>query len=219
MNNFLVKLRNNFITGVAVALPLIITVLLMWVLFQKVNIYLLKPAIDLLEPYLNVNWMIYIAKAGVFLIVVLFISLLGFAAKNIILMRLFGSIERFLTKVPLIGRFYKATKQISNAFLGVGKTVFKKVIVFEYPRKNVYSIGFVTSESEGEVQVKTNKKVLSVFLPTTPNPTSGVFLLVPIEEAIILDMSVEEALKMIISGGNVFPEYKIENIKEEKQHD
>ncbi len=216
MNSLLIRARNNFITGVAVLLPIVITILLIWFLFQKTNIYLLKPAINLLEPYLYATWMIYIAKIIIFLLVILLICSLGFAAKNIIMMRLFGGIEKFLTKVPLVGKFYKATKQISNAFLGAGKTIFKKVVVFEYPRKGVYSIGFVTSETEGEVQAKTNKKVLSVFLPTTPNPTSGVFLLVPVDEAIVLDMNVEEALKMIISGGNVLPEYKVKEIKERK---
>lgn len=207
MKKIILKLRNNFITGIAVTLPVLVTILVIWFLFTKLNIYLLNPAVNLLEQYLSIYWMEYIAKFVIFVIVFLFISLLGFATKSIITLRLLRGMEKLFTKVPLIGRVYKATRQISSAFLGEGKTMFMKVVLIEYPREKLYSIAFITRETKGEIQHKTEEEVLSAFVPTTPNPTSGVFVLVPKSDAIELDMSVEEGLKLVISGGSVIPDY------------
>jgi len=208
MKKIILSLRNNFMTGIAVTLPLFITFLLIWFLYTKLNMYILNPVIELLKPYLPLYWMKYFTKALALIVVLLLVCLLGVTARNIIIIRLFGAVENILAKVPIIGRIYKAIRQISSAVLGEGKTIFRKVIMVEYPRKGIYSIGFVTREGKGEIQYKTKKKILSVFVPTTPNPTSGVFLLVPEDEAVILDMTVGDALKMVISGGNVVPTYK-----------
>jgi len=211
MSKIIIRLRNNFITGFAVTLPLLLTIFIIWILYKKISIYLLNPVIEVIEPYLPLYWMIYFAKALALVIILLIVCLIGLAAKNIIMMKFFGGFENFLTRVPLIGRIYKAIRQISNAFLGEGKTIFNKVIMIEYPRKGIYSIGFITRRAEGEVQKKTTgKEVFSVFVPTTPNPTSGIFLLVPEDEIIMLDMSVEEALKLVISGGGIIPKYEID---------
>ena len=99
---------------------------------------------------------------------------------------------------------------MSNAFLGQPRGIFERVALLEYPRKGIYSIGFVTSEAKEEVQHKTDKRIINIFVPTTPNPTSGVFLLVPEEELTYLDMTVEEGLKLVVSAGKVTPDYKKE---------
>lgn len=218
MKRFILKLRNNFITGVAVTLPIVVTLLLMWFLFTKINIYLLNPVVELLGSYLSIYGMEYIAKFIVFILILLFVCLLGFATKNIIILRFLSAMENLFTKVPLIGKVYKATRQISGAFLGKGKTMFSKVILLEYPRKGLYSIGFVTRETKGEIQFKTGENVLSVFVPTTPNPTSGVFILAPKEDVLDLDMSVEEGLKLVISGGGVVPDYLPEGKPNKGKH-
>ena len=96
----------------------------------------------------------------------------------------------------MFGKIYHAIRQISSAFLGEGKTIFKQVVLFEYPRKGIYSIGFVTGKASGAVQTKSGEEMITVFLPTTPNPTSGIFLLVPKSELRFLKMSVEEGMKM-----------------------
>jgi uncharacterized membrane protein len=107
----------------------------------------------------------------------------------------------------MINKIYGAIKEVSNAFLGQDRGTFRKVVLVECPRKGMYAIGFVTSEVKGEAQMKTEETVVNVFVPSTPNPTTGFLLLVPKEQVIPLDMSVEDGLKMIVSGGIVTPTY------------
>ena len=136
---------------------------------------------------------------------VLLIFLTGMFVTNVMGGRLFHLGERLLRRVPFISRIYIAVKQIVGAFSMQGKSVFRQVVLVEYPRKGTYVLGFLTGESRGEVQEKTAARLMNVFIPTTPNPTSGYLLLVPQEEITALDMSVEEGLKLIISAGVVTP--------------
>jgi len=108
--------------------------------------------------------------------------------------------------IPIISRIYSTIQQISRAFLSEKREVFKKAVLFEYPRPGTYSIGFFTQDTKGMVQDALDCDVVSVFLPTTPNPTSGFLLFVPKTEIIELDMPVEEALKLVISGGAIVPQ-------------
>lgn len=108
-----------------------------------------------------------------------------------------------LAKIPLINRIYIAIQQISNAFLSEKQEIFKKAVLIEYPCKGIYSIGFFTQDTKGEVQDRLNQDVVSGFLPTTPNATSGFLLFVPKTAVIELDMPIEEALKLVISGGAI----------------
>jgi uncharacterized membrane protein len=148
-----------------------------------------------------------------FRLVVLFLMfgltvLIGFVARNFLGRRVFRLGETLVERIPIVNRVYVALKQISEAFWGRNKTVFTGVVLLEYPRKGLYTLGFVTSPGRGEIKAKTEEKLINVFLPTTPNPTSGWFVMVPEEQAVPLDMKVEDALKMIISGGAVVPEYR-----------
>ena len=109
-----------------------------------------------------------------------------------------------------MGKIYNAIKQISSAFIGQGKTIFKEVVLIEYPRKGINSIGFTTGPSKGEINSVLGKKGYSgvnVFVPTTPNPTSGIFMVFPKEDVQFLEMSVEDGMKLVVSGGSVSPEY------------
>ncbi|HEC59472.1 hypothetical protein LCGC14_0880630 [marine sediment metagenome] len=131
----------------------------------------------------------------------------GMIVANLLGRRIISAWEALLARIPVVRNLYAGIKQILEAVLaGDGKS-FRKVLLVEYPRKGVWSLAFMTSSDLGEVQEKTESDVISVFIPTTPNPTSGFVLMIPKSEVIEMDMTVEEGLKMIISMGVVVPKY------------
>jgi len=200
------NIRKYFITGVAIIFPVAITIVIIRFLVIKVNSYILNPLVDILNlnPYLG-PYSIMIAKGFVFIAVMLIISLVGWAANIIFLRKTFRFGERIFVKIPMIGKIYSVTKEIGSAFLGRGKSFFKKVVLIEYPRKGIFSIGFLTGKDRSIAKDATGKELLNVFVATTPNPTSGFFLLVPKDEVKILDMTVEEGLKLVVSSGGIAP--------------
>jgi uncharacterized membrane protein len=117
--------------------------------------------------------------------------------------------ERQLTKIPMVRGIYGATKQISQAFFGSDRAVFRKVVMVPFPMHGTYTIGFLTAEAGAEMRQKAGEEMVNVFVPTTPNPTSGYLLVVPRREIIELSMTVEEAMKLIISAGAVVPEGRL----------
>lgn len=198
------SVRKNFITGVAVILPAVITIWFVKFVMDKTNNILLEPMAKILRPYILDNAVLeYMAKVLILVFLVIVISIIGFGTRILFLRRSFSFLEKNINQLPMIGKIYGAIKEMSHAFLGQSKNIFTRVVLVEFPRKGIYAIGFVTSEGKGEVQDKTIEKVINVFVPTTPNPTSGFLLLVPESEMIKLDMSVEEGLKLVISGGIV----------------
>jgi len=211
-----IKLRNRFIAGIAVIFPVAVTIVIIRFLVIKINSWILEPMTRMLDPFLTGHFKVYAAKTGIFILVFLCISLVGWAADIIVIRKFFSIWEKILIKVPMFGRIYQAIKQISTAFLGQGKTIFKKVVLVEYPRKGVFSIGFVTGPGKGEIQSVSRADVISVFIPTTPNPTSGIFLLVPKNDLKYLGMNVEEGMKLVISGGAVVPPF--ESIQSKEDH-
>jgi uncharacterized membrane protein len=130
----------------------------------------------------------------------------GVLVSNVIGERLFRFGEALLHKMPILPKVYFGIKQIVDAFSLQGKHAFNRVVLIEYPRKGIYPVGFLTGECRGEVQTKTEARLLNVFVPTTPNPTSGMLILVPESEITHLDMTVEEGLKLIVSAGVVVPD-------------
>jgi uncharacterized membrane protein len=141
-----------------------------------------------------------------FVAVVIMIFIAGVIARNIIGRKIITSTERVMGRIPLANKIYGAISQIAKAILSDKREVFQKPVLVEYPRKNMYSIGFFTQDTQGPVQESLPEDVISIFLPTTPNPTSGFLLFVPKSDVIGLDLSVEEALKLVISGGAIVPE-------------
>jgi uncharacterized membrane protein len=121
--------------------------------------------------------------------------------------------EKLINHVPFVSTVYKTVKQVMKTFEASHKAVFSKAVLIEYPKKECYAIGFLSSEFEGEVQDKIGRTVVNVFVPTTPNPTSGFLLVVPKDKVIELEMSVADGMKLIISGGIVVPPYKKRKIK------
>jgi uncharacterized membrane protein len=198
IRSLFVLLRRYLITGIIVIAPLAITV---WVLLG------LFTFIDRLAGKLLGEKLIRIPGVGIVLFVTVII-LVGIFATNIIGKRLISFAERIMARIPLANKIYTAVQQISTAFLGSSRTIFSRVVLVEYPRRGLYSIGFLTSEAEGEVQYKTSQQVVCVFVPTTPNPTSGVLIFVPKEDLTYLAMTAEDGLKLVISGGVVAPPYR-----------
>jgi len=192
-HKFWKKLRNRFIAGLVILTPVVVTVYVFIILFLKVD-SLLAPLI-----YRFVGW--EIPGMG-FLAILLLIFLTVLIARNYLGRKLIGIGEKIMTKIPLINRIYVALQQISQTFLAQKRAIFKEAVLIEYPRKGLYAIGFVTSHME-------EGKMLGIFVPTTPNPTSGFLLFLPREEVIPLQMKVEDALKLVISGGAVAPEGKL----------
>lgn len=195
------RLRRDFVTGLLVMAPAVLTIYIFWQLFLKID-GILDGMFALWEP-LRVHGRPFPGLGFVALIVMVLLA--GMLARNYIGRELLRAGDRLLTRIPLMNRIYLAIQQIGQAFLSGKKVIFQQAVLIEYPRKNVYCIAFVTSEPQGEVQNRTARDVIGVFVPTTPNPTSGFLLFVPKDEIIPLQMRVEEALKLVISGGTVSP--------------
>lgn len=213
------RLRTYFLTGLVVLIPLVLTVYIIWKLFYAIDGLLRGVVTNVLERF-----GIPISSVGLgFISVILLILLTGLIAKNYFGRKLIQLGELIFARIPLINRIYRAIQQISNAFFSERREVFKKAVLIEYPRKGVYSLAFLTQDTKGEVQDRLKQDMVSVFLPTTPNPTSGFLLFVPKRDVIEMNMSIEEALKLVISGGVIAPEgissSELKVIKEPEQID
>ncbi len=194
----------GFVNGIAIILPAVVTVWLVHFFVIKVNDAILNPLLKLLAPFGEEHT--YFAKALIFISVIFFIALIGWGARVIIINRVFGWGEDLLLRVPIMGRIYRAVKEISSALLGQGRTIFKQVVLVEHPRKGLYSIGFTTGTTKGEIRTVIEENRINVFIPTTPNPTSGFFIMALKEDIKFLKMSVENGMKLVISGGSVTPQ-------------
>lgn len=204
LHNFFV----DFFNGVVILLPVIVTVFLVKFLVLQVNNIVLNPILRCVTPIFSGFHRVYVAKALIFLIVILAITLIGLGAKILMLKRFFAQGEKLFIKVPILGRIYNAAKQVFSAILGQGKTAFKQVVMIEYPRKGIFSLGFFTGPTMGEISAILKMESINIFVPTTPNPTSGLFLVVPRKDVHFLKMTVEEGMKLIISGGAVSPPHE-----------
>lgn len=200
------RLRGYFLAGLLAVAPIGITLWLCWVLltFVDARITPLIPHHYNPNTYLNEYLPHGIPGLG---LIVLFIGLtIVGALTRIFLGRwIMRTSEKILNKMPFVRSVYSATKQIAETVLKRQSEAFRQVVLFEYPRRGSWALGFVTGTTRGEVQNLTDDDVVNVFLPTTPNPTSGYLLFLPRRELIPMTMSVEEGIKMIISGGIVTP--------------
>lgn len=204
-NNIGARLRNYFLTGLVIAAPISITVYITWSFVDLIDHWFkpLVPAAYNPETYLP------FAVPGVGLLFAIFMLIvLGALTANLFGRTIVGFGERFMDNMPLVRNLYKALKQIFETAVSQSNSSFQEVGLIEYPRSGLYALVFVSTRTTGEVLTRTGRskdQLLSVFLPTTPNPTSGFLLFVPAEDVKILDMSVEEAAKMVISAGLVTP--------------
>lgn len=200
------SLRNAFITGVIVILPLGVTLMVINVLLDNLGTPASKFFFWFLDPDLRDLPVVQFGLEVLsILVVLLLITLLGYGSKLFIGRWMLNSFERLLGRVPFINTVYRTVKQIVETFSKQQKAVFQEAVLLEYPRKRCYVLGFLTSEAKGETQRVTGEQILNIFVPTTPNPTSGFLLMVPDEDITRLDMSVADGMKLIISGGAVVP--------------
>ncbi len=189
-------LRRKFLTGLLVLLPTVITAYVLYRIFEWVD--------GLLQPIIARYPFLDIPGLG-FLGVIVIVFLAGVVGGGFFGRTLFRWLEGGLEKIPMVRSIYVSIKQVSEVFLKQERSVFKEVVLIEYPRQGVYVIGLVTSTWRFRGADGVEREFVTIFLPTTPNPTSGLFLMVPRSEAIPSDLSVEDALKMVISGGAVVP--------------
>jgi uncharacterized membrane protein len=196
------RLRNSFFAGLLVVVPLAASLGILWWLFNKLTGLLLPDYLARRLPYPE-----FVARLLALMLFLALVTVLGWVARLVIGKRAITVADAIIGRIPLLNKIYAFVKDVSNTLLAGQKTVFDRVVLIEYPRPGVYAVGFVTSESEGEVQHKTANRVINVFLPTTPNPTSGFLLMVPRDQVIELRMSVAEGMKLVISGGSVVPPY------------
>lgn len=213
-SQILKRLRSDFIAGLLFIIPLALTVYVVVKLFQWLDgllsghvsqaIYVL---FDLQSPVRPIP--------GIGLLALLLLLLItGIGVRNYIGSRLVKLSDFILNRIPLVKHIYGTLHQVGHAFLSDRGETFKRAVLFEYPRPGIYSIGFITQDTKGLVQralfQTSGKDVYSIFLPTTPNPTSGYLLFVPKDDVISLNISIEEALKLIISGGSIVPTERIQ---------
>ena len=185
-------LRRRFLAGVLILAPVVVTGWIFWKVFSSVD----KIVAPLQERYPIIDW------PGVgFVVVILLILITGVVAGNLIGRRVISQGERVVFKLPMIRRVYTAVKELSEVFFTDRTTVFREVVLIRYPHKDSYALAFVTRDGTEYLNQLTGRTLLNVFVPTTPNPTSGFLLLVPGDEVIKVPISVEEGLKMVISGG------------------
>lgn len=195
-------LRRNFFAGLLVVLPLVITI---WIITWMVQ--LLEFGIRLLPEALHPDHLLPVYIPGLNAAVSLvMIVLLGFFVSSVVSQRISRYFSNLLLRIPVFRGVYSAVKRLVETILMPTHPDFRRVVLVEYPRKGIYAIGLMTGVTEGEVQERTMSRVVNIFVPTTPNPTSGYYVLVPETEVIQLRMSVEEAFKLVMSGGIVTPE-------------
>jgi len=205
--SFFARWRANFVTGLVVVLPGVISIaVLVWLFGTISNIT------DTLLIFIPKNIthrnngegpMYWYWSLVALLVAVLLISAAGRLARNYFGIKMIEWVERALMHVPFLNKIYSATKQVNDALASGNKNSFKTVVLVQFPREGMYSVGFITSEQNDEVQAKTKEKVVGVFVPTTPNPTSGFLILVPETQVIKLEMSVTDAIKYIVSLGSI----------------
>lgn len=201
MARFRSQLKTYFLTGLLVILPIFVTVYIIVFLINAMDVVLkFIPPKYLPETYIN----IYIPGLGLILAVII-ILIVGLLTRSIIGGKIVQLGEYIVDRIPIVRIIYTGVKQLLEAFFMQKRDAFKRVALLEYPRRGIYVIGFITGESKGEAQKKTNKKMMNVFVPTTPNPTSGFYILIPEDELTVLNMSVEDAFKLLISGGIFTP--------------
>lgn len=195
------KLRQYFLAGIAVIFPIAITLYIFSWIFRFADGILG----GLVNHYLENRIGYRIPGIGIIL-GVLFILLTGMLANRLIGTKLFPALERFIIKLPLLRHIYSPAKQLSDFLFKNNKdSAFNRVVMVPYPNDNTYSIGFMTNDRLAELDARLGKKIASVLISTPPSPFSGPIIFIPVEKVIVLDLSMEEAIKFIVSGGLVAP--------------
>ena len=196
--SMLAAFRNNFIAGVVVLIPLGITVYL--------SIFLIKTSSKILPKEINPNNYLPYEIPGVEILIAIFlITLIGWISLSFVGKKLLSLVDEIFKKIPILRTIYSAVAQMTST-LTQSKDNKKSVVLVQYPKEGTWAVGFVTQENKGEISEKTQKDLVNVFLPTTPNPTSGFLLMYEKKDVIFLDITFEQASKFIVSAGTSNPE-------------
>ena len=191
--SLLSKIRNNFIAGIVVLIPIGITLYL--------TLFIIKISGNLIPKGINPNNYLPFDIPGVEIVIALFIiTLIGWISLSFIGKKFFDLFNNILKKIPILRTIYSAIGQMTESFTNTDNKQ-KSVVLFEYPRKGIWAVGFATKENQGIIRDKVNQDLINVFVPTTPNPTSGFLLMIPKNDVIYLDVSFEQASKFIVSAG------------------
>lgn len=207
---FLARWRTNFFTGLAVVMPGVISIgALVWIFgtvaaFTDTLLFFLPR--ELTHQEHGSGKMYWYWSMAAFVLAIVLVCLAGLAARNYFGKKMIEWADRGLMHIPLLNKIYGVTKQVNDALVTGNKNSFKTVVLIEFPHSGSYSLGFLTSE-DAEIRVKPEEKLVCVFVPTTPNPTSGFMMLVPDQKVTRLKMSVADGLKYIISLGAIAPEF------------
>ena len=207
-SGILTRLRNSFLTGLVVIAPIGLTFWLVWSVIGWIDGFVLPFVPRRFNPdiWLNENLDIPVDIRGIGVaIFLIFTVMVGWVAKGIIGRSILRSAEGLVNQTPVVRSVYGGLKQIAETIFSQDNTSFERACLVEYPRRGIWAIGFVSTTAKGEIATRAQAPMMSVFLPTTPNPTSGFLLFVPEEDLILLDMSVEDAAKLVISAGLVYP--------------
>ena len=217
-------IRGHFYAGLIVILPLFLTIFIInWmvnfiVAVTKESFFttLINNAIIFfgIENNIHLVTVVYILYL---LSILIFITFIGYIAKNIVGKKITRFINKIIGRLPIVKHIYTTINQIVSLVSSEKGNTYKKAIAVEYPRKGIYSIGFLTSEENAILSGKTGKELCNVFIPTSPNPTSGMFICVAKEDIIFLDMKIDDAVKLIISGGVIVPGMEKEEDEEESE--
>ena len=206
------RTKRTFITGLVIILPIAITLwVVKFIVIQTTSA--LTPIIHKVISSFGLGTLIdtatvkYLSMGLSLLFTLIIIYLVGLVGGTVIGKQLLAWFERILMQVPVVRSVYSAVRQFLDTFSSSGGSAFRQVVMVEYPRKGLWTLALLTADTKGEIATKLEQEMISVFVPTTPNPTSGWLLLVPKEDAVPLTMSVDEAFKLIISGGVLTPEY------------
>lgn len=208
--SLLARWQANFWAGLAIVLPAVISVGAVFWLFGTVanitdTLLLFLPR-TITHQKNGTGGMYWYWSWVALLVAILLIGVVGLVARNYFGKRLIEWVDAGLLRIPLLNKIYSATKQVNDAFSSSNKTAFRTVVLVEFPKEGVYSLGFITSEPDPEVQSKLEGKIVCVFVPATPNPTSGFLLMLPEDKVTKLEMSVADGIKYVISLGSILPE-------------
>ena len=191
------RLRNYFITGIVVLVPIGITLYL--------TTFFISISSNLIPKEINPNSYLPFSIPGLEIVLsIIFITIIGWLSLSFIVKKILQLVNETLKRIPILRTIYSAIGQMTESF-APRKGTKKSVVLIEYPRKGSWAVGFATKENKGEISKKTDKNLINVFVPTTPNPTSGFLLMFPKNEVIYLDMTFEEASKFIVSAGTSNP--------------
>ena len=196
-------LRNSFFTGIVVATPVTVTV---WLVYTFISFAdsTVKPLIP--RAYLPEEWLGFAIPGFGLIVAVLVLTMLGALAANILGRSMLQWSERIVARVPFVRNIYGALKQLLESVFTHNQKSFQEVALVQYPREGLWALGFVTTDAKGELKTRLGEQYVAVFVPSTPNPTSGFILWTRRDEIQILDMTVEEGAKLVISAGIVTPE-------------